>query len=73
MYCSYTERNKFSNVFTKQSVIQTYLLSGKFFFLLCKCTILGTRNINTKTEVESLFIEQKFIGTVPKASTKNVS
>ena len=39
-------------------------------FLLCKSTIVGTRN--TKIEVESLFIEQNSVGFVPKGSTKNI-
>ena len=37
-------------------------------FLLCKFTILGTRN--TKIEVKNLFIEQNCVGFVPKGSTK---
>ena len=37
-------------------------------FLLCKCTILGTRN--TKIGVHILFLEQNFVGFVPECLTK---
>ena len=55
-------------VYKAESFSELYTMWEIIFILLF--TILGTRN--TKIEVETLFIEQKCVGFVPKGSTKNM-
>ena len=68
----YNEGNKFSIFFYKLQCDSDSFTKWEFvFFLLCKCTILSTRN--NKIEVESFFIEQNCTGFVPNGSTPKVS